>query len=238
MSNTHCYYLPIQLRNLEEIIAAHQLQFEELIKDNFDDDEIAGFESLLDSIAAIYAQPILSELSFSDFYAAAGQEEAQLKFFLNCQSSIALENMPYLEGHPFQVTYLKELLGRFDEVLIDQGGVHELCFKQPYLNQLTRYKSLDHFLSPKFLQKNVVNSFLPVDPIDFLVLDVYQEIKKLKSEKRLPNWQDFPEEKAKKLFYVMSQEHLDSATLYTKSGLTPKDFDDFLEKLKFWLRKI
>jgi hypothetical protein len=237
MALNHYFYLPIQVKTLEEIIKAHQLHFEEIIKDNFDDDEIAGFETQLDGIAAIYAQPLLSELTFEDFYSSPVEEEDQRSFFSSCVSSIAFENMPYLEANPFQVSYLKELLTRFDEVLIDQGGVTELCFKASYMKQLGKFKSIDQFLSPKFPQTQAIKSFLPVDPIDFLVLDVYQEIKRLKSQSTLPGWQDFPEEKARKLYYVMTQEHLDPASLYSKSGLSPKDFDDFLEKLKFWLKK-
>ncbi len=236
-AQSHYFYLPIQVRNLEEIIKAHQLHFDELIKDNFDDDEIEAFEAQLDSIAAIYAQPVLSELTFDDFYPDPRNEESQRKFFSTCRSSIALEYMPYLETNPFQVSYLIELLARFDEVLIDRGGVMELCFKDSYLKELENFKSLDHFLSPKFPKTQAVKSFLPVDPIDFLVLDVYNEIKRLRSTSKLPGWQSFPEEKARKLFYIMSQEQLDPASLYSKSGLGPKDFDDFLEKLKFWLKK-
>jgi hypothetical protein len=129
MALNHYFYLSIQVKTLEEIIKAHQLHFEEIIKDNFDDDEIAGFETQLDGIAAIYAQPLLSELTFEDFYSSPVEEEDQRIFFSSCVSSIAFENMPYLEANPFQVSYLKELLTRFDEVLIDQGGVTELCFK-------------------------------------------------------------------------------------------------------------
>jgi hypothetical protein len=44
-------------------------------------------------------------------------------------------------------------------------------------------------------------------------------------------------EKTKKLFFVMREEDLDSDGLLRKSGMNAKDFDDYLEKLKFYLKK-
>jgi hypothetical protein len=36
----------------------------------------------------------------------------------------------------------------------------------------------------------------------------------------------------------MSAENLDSTALLRKTGLNPKEFDDTLERLKFFLKKI
>lgn len=238
MSRTLYFYLPHPVDVLKDLVEAHQQRFEQTLKDTFDDDELAGFESLLDSIAAISVDPIISEMSFEDFYADPHQETAQRDFFSHCLSCISLENLPFLESHAFQVSYLQELLALFDEVLIDRGGVSELCFKKTYLEELSGLRSLEHFLGPKIPARKETKKFQPVDPIDFLVLDVYKELERLRSKSLLPTWQNVPDEKAKKLFYVMEKEFLDPASLYSKSGLSAKDFDDYLEKLKFWLRSI
>jgi hypothetical protein len=65
--------------------------------------------------------------------------------------------------------------------------------------------------------------------------DVYTEINRTKHLNL--NVDDLPV-KVQKIFQIAQNEVLDSDTFLRKSGLTPKDFDDGLEKLKFWLRKM
>jgi hypothetical protein len=45
-------------------------------------------------------------------------------------------------------------------------------------------------------------------------------------------------EKLKKTFFAIKDEKLDASSLLKKSGLNAKDFDDNLERLKFFLKKI
>jgi hypothetical protein len=67
-----------------------------------------------------------------------------------------------------------------------------------------------------------------------LIQDVYKEFDRLKN-KNLD--QNELSEKVQKIFLIMRNEKLDSEELFRKTGLGAKDFDDGLERLKFWLRK-
>ena len=81
----------------------------------------------------------------------------------------------------------------------------------------------------------------PVDPIDFLILDVYKEIQRLQQSGKLMlalEGLQQQSEKTKKIFFVMREERLEAGALFQKCGLGAKDFDDYLEKLKFFLKKI
>lgn len=235
MSRSHYFYFKLSVKDLESIVAAYQIEFDTLLEDCFSDDELALYEKQVDAIAAVYVQPILSEMSFDDLYADEKNEQQQRSFFESARSSICLENLPYFESNPFQVTYLKALLSKFPEVLIDRGGVNELVFKDDYLKELSRYKDID-FLIPEYVPpKAEVKTSKPVDPIDFFVRDVYLEIERLRGHEINLEGQS---EKLKKIFLVMSAEKLDSSALLRKTGLNAKEFDDTLERLKFWLKKI
>lgn len=237
MSRSHYFYFNFSLFELEAIVESHQKEFDILLEDLFTEDELIYFEKQIDSIAAVYVQPILDELSFEDFYADPIREEEQRKFFASAQSSICLENLPYFETNSFQVSYLKHLLNKIPEVLIDQGGVSELVFKEGYQRILNQYKDIDSFL-PKVLNKPIeVKTKRPVDPIDFLILDVYKELGRLKNagiEIDLSEQGD----RTKKIIKVMLSGQLDASELLKRSGLGAKEFDDGLERVKFWLRKL
>lgn len=235
MASTLYFYLKQPLKITEEIVASFQDEFDKLLEDSFTDEELEFFEGKIDQIAAVYAQPLFSELSFDDFYAKDSEETAQRAFFNSCKSSISFENLPYLESNPFQVTYLQELLNRFEEVLIDQGGVNELCFKTDFLKKLQGHKTIDGYMGIRPVKEKPKHTMIPVDPIDFLVLDVYREVERLKD--KTVNLGDLPQG-LKKVFFLMQKESLDPATLYMRSGLNAKDFDDGLERLKFFLRKL
>lgn len=234
MSSSLTLYTPIRIPELQKLMEAYQIEFDQLLEDTFTEEELAYFERQIDAIAAVFVQPILSELSFDDFYPDPGQEQAQRFFFEECRSSVLLENLPFLETNPFQVTWLVELLKKFSEVLIDTGGVSELSFKEKYLTDLSSYKTIDHYTASSQEKKVEVKSNRPIDPIDFLVADVYKEFARLQG-------QEIPivdlSAKVKKIYDVMSTSHLDSLTILRRSGLNAKDFDDGLERLKFYLRK-
>lgn len=241
MSRAHYFYLLTPLAELERIVEAHQLDFEELINDTFSESELVRFEGLLDSIAAIFVQPIIGELTFEDFYVKEAEALKQRSFFEECRSSICIENIPDFQNNPFQITYLTELLRNFDEVLIDTGGVNELMFKRDYLEELKKHKNI-FSLIPQVQTKPIeTNSTRPVDPIDFLILDVYKELDRLSLSGLLDVVMEKLEglpEKSRKTFQVMNQERLDASQLLRKSGLNAKDFDDNLERLKFFLKKL
>ncbi|WPU66808.1 hypothetical protein [Peredibacter starrii] len=235
MSRALNLYFRLSVKELERVIEDYQVEFDQALEDTFSDDELLKYETMIDSIAALYVQPISNELSFDDFYAYPSQEEKQRLFFESCRSSLVLENLPYFESNPIQVTYLTDLLWSFEEVLIDPGGVSNLMFRKDYLEELKRYKTMDSLLTDKVEKVVETKSSVPVTPIDFLVLDVYKELDRLKGF-------TIPEndlgEKPRRIFEAMKNERLDSTSLFRKSGLIPKDFDDGLERLKFFLRKL
>ncbi len=236
MSRSHTYYTRLNVLELQRIVEAHQDEFEQLLGDTFSEQELTLFEKMTDAIAAIYVQPIMSEISFDDFYANSSEEDKQRHFFESCKSCISLENLPYFESNPFQVTYLIDLLWTLDEVLIDQGGVSELCFKRAYLDDLKRFKTIESLI-PKNEEKKipVITTKAPLSPIDFLIQDIYKELGRLEGS-HIP-FQDLGE-KAQKIYQVMKVDKQDSDTIFKLSGLIPKDFDDNLEKLKFFLKKL
>jgi hypothetical protein len=226
-------YTTLPVPQLDTIVESHKERFDNILNDTFSDVEFEKYEKIIDGIAAIYVQPILSELSFDDFYASADEEDLQRSFFKRCKSSIGLENLPFLESNPVQVSYLLELLELFDEVLIDRGGIQELSFKDNFLKEISRYKTIDS-LVVSFEKPLEVKTTRPVDPIDFLILDVYTELDRLKGAS-LDSGDLSP--KVQTIFHVMRASKLDSTQLLRAIGLNPKDFDDGLERLKFWLRK-
>ena len=239
MSRSHYFYFKLSVKDLESLVSAYQAEFDLLLEDCFTDDELTIYEKMIDAIAAVYVQPILSEMSFDDFYADEKREDMQRTFFEVAKSSICLENLPYFESNPFQVTYLKALLSRFAEVLIDRGGVNELVFKEDYLSELSKYKDIDSLIPEIEMPKPEIKTSRPVDPIDFFIFDVYKEIDRLKSTGKISDIDlEGQSEKFKKILSVMSAEKLDSSALLRKTGLNAKEFDDTLERLKFWLKKI
>lgn len=242
MTKAHYFYFLSPLGELERKVKTHQLDFDELINDTFTDSELIPFEKMLDSISAIFVQPIISELTFEDFYANPSEELKQRSFFEECKSSICLENIPDFETNPFQVTYLIELLRNFDEVLIDKGGVSELTFKKEYLEELKKYKNIFSLVPATETIKPIpVKSSRPVDPIDFLILDVYKELDRVINSQlfsHVSSQMEQQSEKLQKTFHAMKEERLDATMLLRKSGLNAKDFDDNLERLKFFLKKI
>ncbi|MFP5384798.1 MAG: hypothetical protein ACLGHN_01880 [Bacteriovoracia bacterium] len=235
MTDSHLFFLKSETSILEKVFESFQDEFDQLLEDNFTDEELEVFEKKLDSLGAVYVQSLSSELSLDDFYASQEEEEAQREFFGECKSMITIENLPYLETNPFQVTYLQELLKKFDEVLIDKGGINELSFKEEYLSYLEGFKNIDPLISAARPVPVVIKTSKPVDPIEFLILHVGNELKRLEGVS-LP-LQELPE-KIRKIYDVMiSEEERDASYLLLKTGLNAKDFDDGLERLKFWLKK-
>lgn len=241
MANAHYFYLLTPLTEVEQIVEAHKLDFDELINDTFTESELVNYEQLLDTISAIFVQPIISELTFDDFYVNENQAILQKSFFEECKSSICFENIPDFHINPFQITYLNELLRNFDEVLIDTGGVNELTFKKGYLEQLKQYKNIFSLIPPSGHKILNIKTNKPVEPIDFLILDVYRELVRLSKDNKnnlINQHLEMQSEKLKKTFLVMKTDNLDASEILKKSGLNAKDFDDCLEKLKFLLKKI
>lgn len=234
MSKSLTFFFKLSHRDLEVIMEAFSEDFDTLLNDAFDDKELEFYSPKIDALAAAYVQPVLEGLTFDDFTPEPQKISLQKDFFASARSSLCLENVPFLETNPFQVTYLRELLKRFDEILVDRGGVQELWFKEDFLNSLESLKTIDDLvpLSPKI--STAPKNGRPVDPIDFLVLDVYEAFERHRNSP--PSGEDLSP-KVQQIYRVVQAERLPSDELFRKSGLNAKDFDDGLERLKFWLRK-
>ena len=236
MSKAHYFYFRLSVHDLDKKVKAFQLDFEHLVNDTFSETELTGLETLLDDICAIFVQPIFSEMTFEDFYPNANEEQKQRDFFEAARSSICLDNLPAFESNPFQVTYLIELLRDFDEVLIDTGGVNELMFKKEYVDNLKKYKNIFSLIPDEPKKTLEVKTTRPVDPIDFLIQDVIKELQRLEAAS-VAEWVKELPEKTQTVYQALLEESSDASALLKKSGLNAKDFDDNLERLKFFLKK-
>jgi hypothetical protein len=229
-------YTKFSQADLGLVLESHQEAFDVYLEDSFSDEELTFFERQLDVLGAVYAQGISEEVSFEDFYPDPSKVQEQKEFFEACRSSLVFENLPYLEGNPFQVTYLLQLLEKIPECLIDRGGVHELQFHDEYVSEISKHRTAESLVKFAPPVQMTVKTKAPISPIDFLVRDVYREINRLRLENKLRGI-EAPSEKTVKLFSAFLSDEKSSDDLFRLSGLGAKDFDDNLERLKFYLRK-
>lgn len=234
MFNSLTFFSPLKVNDLEYIVDSFRERFDHLLKDNFSSEELLFYEDKIDSISVFFVQPLLEGLSFDDFYFFSDQEAEQRLFFSRCRSSISVENIPYLENNPFQVTYFVEFLSRVSELLIDRGGVFELVFKNQFLGELLKFRAIDSLINLNDQKETFLSKKLEVDLTHPLILDVYNELDRVK-DKLLPVSE--LSEKVQKIYLVMRANKTLEAELLHKIGLNPKDFGDGLERLKFWLKK-
>lgn len=240
MSLSLTFYFPFSPNDLETIIESFRKEFDELLKDSFADSELEVFEAKLDALGAVYVQPVMDELSFHDFYPDPEKSDEQESFFKKAKSSLCIENLPYLETNPFQVSYLRMLAGKFSNFLVDRGGVHELLFKEDFLKLLESLKSMDKLLlSPPVEEtKRSGKNFYPVDPLDFIFVDVIKEFEKLRSSGKEIDASTLGEAPKKILNALLKSDFDHPIELFKASGLGAKAFDDGLERLKFFLRSL
>lgn len=208
------------------------------MQDSLSDSELEIFEPKIDALAAIFVQPIIGELTFDDFYADPKNEDEQRRFFSKARSSISVENIPFLESNPFQVSYLKLLLNKFGEVLIDRGGVQELMLKKDFLNLIGPLNSMDSILMDRpELVEAPRKAFYPVDPLDFIFVDVIKEIERIKREGKSIDASTLGPHPTQ-ILRALEKDFDHPLDLFKASGLGAKAFDDGLERLKFFLRSV
>ena len=234
-------YVPVDVRILEEIVDSHLEAFAEELKDLFSDEELETFQRQLDELASFAISPRSSELIFDHFDTDPSEKKREL--FERSRTALVLENLPFLESNPIQVSSIRSFLNRLDEALIDEEGLGELYFREDYLQKITPLKGLEALLKDEesVVQKTPRLSFIPVEPIDFLVRDVYLEMDRLLRDKQLQAALielQGEKESLKELFFIVRESRLPPDELFRRSGLSAKSFDDDLEKLKFFLRKI
>lgn len=238
MSKTLTFYFPLKVSELTALVEAFQKEFDELINDSFSDDEMESIEKKLDALAAVYVNPVMSEITFEDF----DSDDVHRNFFNSCKSTLLLENLPYLETNPFQVSWIELFLKRFSDFLVDRGNLDRLETKTEFFSTLSRLKNMDSMLRPaKSVPPSPQHGIkAPVLPIDFLILDVYKEMVRLRETGKVATALEAvaPFEKARRIFTIMKEGKLDAHSLLQLSALSPKDFDDHLEKLKFILKKV
>ncbi len=238
MSKTLTFYFPLKVSELTALVEGFKKEFDELINDTFSDDEMESIEKKLDALAAVYVNPVMSEITFQDFES----DEAHREFFDSCKSTLLLENLPYLETNPFQVSWIELFLKRFPDFLVDRGNLLSLESKEEFFSSLSRLKNMDTLLKPAkpipLAPQHGIKA--PVLPIDFLIVDVYKEMVRLRESGKITLALEAVSqfEKARRLFTIMKEGKLDAYSLLQLSGLSPKDFDDHLEKLKFILKKV
>ncbi len=241
MSFTYYFYTAHRLEELKQIVSTIQEDFEALIKDHEDDLYVREHERELAALANPIAQPILIDMSFDDFYVKEGEFELMRGLFDQSKSCLCLEEIPYLASNPFQVTWLQMLLPKLGAGLVDTGGVNVVKTLQNFEVEVKRYKSLLHMLGVK-TEAIVVKStpFRPVEPLDFTLRDVYLEFERIKRSNgfaRVEEALETSSEKMKKLYSVTKDAQDSTSIILRKSGLHPKDFGDFLESLKFFLKR-
>jgi len=236
MVRTLYIYSWLSERELKKVVLAFQEHFDLWLGDHFSESELTQYENLLDDLAFMDVQPKIADLLPEDLNLDQNEYLKQQAFFEGCQSTVSLENIPYLPMNPFQVTYLKMFLERLGEVLIDCGDEAILQFKNNFLQKLTGYKDAENLLPKVYIQTPVVSKG-PSHPIDFIILDIYKELSRIKSKSIAINLEDYSD-KIKKIYEVMKEDGLDSNSLLIKSGLNAKDFGDLIERFKFILKKI
>ena len=225
---------------MKELVQAQEKLFEEWLLDSFTEDEMDFYQDMIDSISSVLIDLKINEIKFEDFDAITGDTSLKEILFHKSITTISLSDLPYLENNPFQVSYLVMLLNQLNVVLIDPGGLEDLLLKEEYLVKLSEFKKADDLLFSPSYQSSVIQktSQKVYDPIERLVTEIYNELKRLEVGGILPISGDNLPEKTRKILMVMQQDYYDSNHLLRLTDLHPKDFDDHLEKLKFYLKKV
>jgi hypothetical protein len=237
MARTHYFYTQLPDYELENLITIYQKEFDEQLNDNFSEAELKGYEKKLEAMAAVEVSEKLADLGFDDFFFEAQDENEMRQFFDASQSVICLENLPFFETNCFQVSFLRGLLAKIDHVLIDQGGVEPICYKDSYLDYLLPFLGLESLIK----REETPQVIGPVDTVDYLAIDVYQEIHRLKAKgllEQIESELNSRSERQFKIFSVMKNYELEPFEIRKRAGLIPKDFGDGLESLKFYLKRL
>jgi hypothetical protein len=246
MAFTYYFYSSHSVDGLKVILDKTELAFDELLQSYEEQSYIKENEKLISLLANVIPGPILAELSFDDFSVEEGRLKEMEAYFQNAKSCLVLENVPYLQTNPFQVSWILFLLNFLGPCMIDTGSITPLKNNLDLMAILKKSKSLEQVLNLSPLvpvSKSPAGNFIPVEPLDFIVRDVFKEFERLQNENQLGVIERSIEsnEKMKKLFLVIknnfSHGPLPAINLCQKSNLNPKDFGDFLERLKFLMKR-
>lgn len=224
-------YSPTAPLDLELRVEEFKERFQTQLGDLFADDELSRHERLLDDLATLDVQPRLSELTLDDFASAEAARAELEPFFDRCQSVICLENLPFLENNPFQVSYLQGLLAHVGPVLVDQGGLTELTDSDEFLRAIARLRTMEELVVavPSAAASRVAEPTLA----DLMLSDVYRELDRLEGQVALASMS----ERQQQIFGHLRSARPTATELLKLSRLNPKDFGDALEGLKFFLKR-
>jgi hypothetical protein len=246
MAFTYYFYSNHSVDGLKTVLEKTESAFEELLISFEDQPYVKENEKLISLLANVIPGPILADLTFEDFAVEEGRIKEMQNIFSNSKSCLVLENVPYLQTNPFQVSWLNILLDHIGSCMIDTGSITPVKNKEDFVEFLKKSRSLDQVLNiiyqPQII-KSTKSNFIPVEPLDFIVRDVFKEFERLQNEKLLDKIEKSIEsnEKMKKLFLVIKNNFSDGPVsaqlLCHKSHLNPKDFGDFLESLKFLMKR-
>lgn len=236
MFHSLCFYSKRSVQELEAILVQHQDDFSLLLEDTFSELELEQFENLLEDLSSPVVQTLSSELQFDDFEVLENEEKEQRRLFLEVKGALLLENVANLHFNPFQVSYIKEILRSLDDVLVDRGGFYPLLSKKAFLDSLKGYKTIFSLLKEE--EKIIPQPILDFhNPIDMIISDIYKDLARLEDKGLTFETSDWPE-KVRLLYLSLKKNKQNAQTLLGETKLSPKDFGDNLEKLKFMLRKM
>ena len=195
---------------------------------------------MIDSIALVLIDLKVEEINFEDYDSISGDSNLKKDLFKKVKTTISFNEMPFLESNPFQVSYLLLLLERLEGILIDPGTLSDLQLKEEFFIKLSHLKKAQDFLADFSPSVPISKKASPrtFDPIEYLITEIYNELKRLEVSGKLPLLGEDLPDKTKKLLSVMQTDYFTSEDLLKITSLHPKDFDDHLEKLKFYLRKV
>lgn len=232
-------YVPLDVRLVEEIIDSHSRSFEEELKDLFSEDELESFHEKLETMALYSVNLKPQEITFDDFETDLS-DPAKRALFDSSRALVVLDNIPFLESNAFQVSTLRSFLDRLPEVLVDETGLGRLLSKKEYLEKIAHLRGIDTYIqTQKPPQRQESSSSVPVEPIDFLVRDTYQQMERIVSEKLLEKTLialRTEKDSVKDLFFLVRESRPEPTELFRRSGLKSKAFGDDLERLMIFLR--
>lgn len=219
---------------LAKRLEAHQEEFEIILGDTFGEDELEKFGRYLDALAEVSVWRVQEDLAFGDFLLDDPHPERLRSYFERCRACLVFENLPFLEDNPFQVTYLVDLLWSLEDGLVDRGEAGPLRFKKDFLTELKQLRGIDVFDAAAPVRP-VMKAPPASDPVQALLTDVHRELGRLEgNEAALSDLSA----RAQRLLALIREREWVAPELLSASLLTPKDFGDTLERLKFFLKKL
>lgn len=217
---------------LEEI-ERFNILFDDFIQNPIYEEYVIKNEKKLDEMGHVTISPKMDELEFG-YYVNADQINHLKSQFGLMKTTIVIENLPYLENNPFQVSWLKLFVNELDQCLVDLGGMEYLESKSDFLNRISCYRDLETFavVAPKKQMRPEIIIPYEKTPLDFIIDKLKLEITKTNTNAFLETLEN---NEMKKLFHIYLTENKINALYPIKNKMDPKKFGDQTESLYFKL---